>query len=77
MFILKSTHEKRIAHAREQEQRKSSDAILSYDRAINAERSITKSLREEVERLRPLADKYTARLERDRVHAANKRKAKP
>lgn len=43
-------------------------------RALDAERSITKSLRAGIEELRPLANKYTAKLERDRAHAANKRK---
>ena len=73
MLILKSKHEAALATVKaEAEQDRKID-----QRALEAERSINASLRAEIEELRPLADKYTARLERDRFHAANKRKAKP
>lgn len=75
MFMLKKTHEAEL-NLRDRKHEANLQRERDIDqRALDAERSITKSLREEVERLRPLADKYTARLERDRVHAANKRKA--
>ena len=77
MFMLRKTHEAAIAGTIKQERYKRDIALEASDRALTAERSISASLRAEIEELRPLADKYTARLERDRAHAANKRKARP
>lgn len=71
MLILKSKHEAALAKVKSEFQH----YRQADQRALDAERAITASLRAEIEELRPLADKYTARLERDRVHAANKRKA--
>lgn len=67
MFILKSTHKKAMADIfaltkeaiDEVKKRAESDHTINQ-RALDAERSITVSLRAEIEELRPAADKWNA-----------------
>lgn len=68
MFILKSKHEAELALRDKKHE-------ANLQRALDAERSITASLRKEVAELRPLADRMNAKLERDRNYS-RKRKAK-
>lgn len=68
MFMLKSTHEKALAGVIKQERDK-------RDMMLNVELSIINRQRATISELRPAADKWNAKLERDRAYAANKRKA--
>lgn len=58
------------------ERRSLRNEVSQVKSALDAERSISSSLRAEIEELRPLADKWKTKMARDLAYAHNKRKAR-